>query len=275
MSVQESSLPVGGQSATIGAREGSFFSDMRSVASRALRLIPREPESIIPALVIPTFFFVVYIGSLQDLAESSSGGTLDFKAFQLPVAIIFAVTGVSRAASLVTDIQNGYFDRLLMTPVRRSALLLGLMVADFVLVCALCVPVIILGFAVGVRFETGILGVLVFILLGGLWGLAFTGFPYAIALKTGNPAAVNTSFLLFFPFAFLTTSQVPLEFMTGWLRTVARVNPITYLLDGMRSLVTEGWDVGALAGALGAILALGSIAFPLAFLALRGRVSQR
>jgi len=268
-------LPVGGQSATIGAREGSFFSDMRSVASRALRLIPREPESIIPALVIPTFFFVVYIGSLQDLAESSSGGTLDFKAFQLPVAIIFAVTGVSRAASLVTDIQNGYFDRLLMTPVRRSALLLGLMVADFVLVCALCVPVIILGFAVGVRFETGILGVLVFILLGGLWGLAFTGFPYAIALKTGNPAAVNTSFLLFFPFAFLTTSQVPLEFMTGWLRTVARVNPITYLLDGMRSLVTEGWDVGALAGALGAILALGSIAFPLAFLALRGRVSQR
>ena len=68
-----------------------------------------------------------------------------------------------------------------------------------------------MGFIVGVRFETGLLGVLIFIFMAGLWGLAFTGFPYAIALKTGNPAAVNTSFILFFPFAFLTTSFLPLR----------------------------------------------------------------
>ena len=99
---------------------------------------------------------------------------------------MFAVTGISRASTLVTDIQDGYFDRLCMTPVHRLALLLGLMVADFALVIALAIPVMILGFAVGVRFATGPLGVIVFLLVAGAWGLVFTGFPYAIALKTGT-----------------------------------------------------------------------------------------
>jgi ABC-2 type transport system permease protein len=123
----------------IHARKAGFLADLVSVAGRALRSIPREPEAVIPALVIPLFFFVVNVGSLQDVSEARDPG-FDFKAFQLPVAIIFAVTGISRASTLVTDIQSGYFDRLLMTPVRRLALLLGLMVADFALVVALSVP---------------------------------------------------------------------------------------------------------------------------------------
>jgi len=179
----------------IRARKAGFFADVVSVAGRAVRSILREPESVIPALIVPVFFFVVNIGSLQDVAERFGPG-FDFKAFQLPVAIVFAVTGISRASVLVTDIQDGYFDRLSLTPIRRPALLLGLMVADFVLVVALAIPVVMLGFAVGVRFETGPLGVLAFIFMAGAWGLVFTGFPYAIALKTGNPAAVNTSFPL-------------------------------------------------------------------------------
>jgi ABC-2 type transport system permease protein len=89
---------------------------------------------------------------------------------------------------------------------------------------------------------TGVLGMVVFIAYGALWGLAFAGFPYAIALKTGNPAAVNSSFILFFPFAFLTTSFLPKEALTGWLSTVATYNPVTYVLDGLRSLITEGWE---------------------------------
>lgn len=258
----------------VGARPTSFVQDLLTIARRALRLIPREPEAIIPALFIPVFFFVVYLGSLQDITEAAQGPGFDFKAFQLPVAIVFAVTGISRAASLVTDIQTGYFDRLLISPVRRLPLLLGLMVADFVLVCALCLPVILLGFIVGVRFETGPLGVLAFIGMGGLWGLAFTGFPYAIALRTGNPAAVNSSFLLFFPFAFLTTSQVPKEAMTGWLSTIATYNPLTYVLDGMRALVSTGWDWGAIGGALAAIGGVAVISMSLAFSALKGRVTR-
>jgi ABC-2 type transport system permease protein len=209
---------------------------------------------------------------LGPLAEANTG--LDFKAFQLPVAIIFAVTGLSRASALVTDIQNGYFDRLLMTPIRRLALLLGLMMADFLLIITLSIPVVLMGFIVGVRFETGIVGILIFILMAGLWGLAFTGFPYAIALKTGNPAAVNTSFILFFPFAFLTTSFLPLNALSGWLQAIAAWNPVTYLLSGMRSLLYGGWDPYEIGVGLLAIAIVGTVSMTLAFTALRGRLKR-
>ncbi len=257
----------------IHARKAGFLADLISVAGRALRSIPREPEAVVPALVVPVFFFVVNVGSLQDVTETRFPG-FDFKAFQLPVAIIFAVTGISRASTLVTDIQSGYFDRLLMTPVRRLALLLGLMVADFALVVALSVPVVILGLLLGVEFVTGLAGMVVFILLAGAWGVVFTGFPYAIALKTGNPAAVNSSFILFFPFAFLTTAFLPREAMTGWLDTIAGYNPVTYLLDGLRALVTEGWVGEDLLQGVLAVAGVGAVSMTLALLALRGRVRR-
>ena len=256
----------------IRARPAGFLADCLSIAGRAIRSIPREPEAVVPALVVPVFFFTVNIGALEKLAER--GTVTDFRAFQLPVAIIFAVTGISRASALVTDIQGGYFDRLLMTPIRRLALLLGLMAADFALVISLSVPVLVLGFAVGVRFETGPAGVLVFLLMAGLWGLAFTGFPYAIALKTGNPAAVNSSFILFFPFAFLTTAFLPREALSGWLSTIAGWNPVTYLLAGMRAIVLDGWDAQAIIKGFAAIGGVGLASMALAFAALRGRIRR-
>lgn len=257
----------------IRPRKAGFVADVISVAGRAVRSIPREPESVIPALIIPIFFFVVNTGSLTDITSSIRDPNFDYKAFQLPVAIIFAVTGISRASTLVTDIQDGYFDRLTLTPIRRPALLLGLMVADFVLVVALAVPVLALGLAVGVRFETGLLGMIVFVLVGALWGLVFTGFPYAIALKTGNPAAVNSSFLLFFPFAFLTTAFVPKELLTGWLSTVSDYNPVTYVLDGLRVLAMEGWEWSVLGKGLLAIAGVGVVSFSLCMMAFRGRIN--
>jgi len=262
------------ESRTISARKSGFFHDLGTVALRALRLTARDPEAIGPALIIPLFFLVVNIGSLQSFVEGRFPESFDFKAFQLPVAVVFAVTGVSRAGALVVDIQDGYLDRLLLTPVRRSTLLLGLMVADFTVVCIMTVPVVILGLVLGITFETGIVGMALFVLFGGLWGLAFTGFPYAIALKTGNPTAVNNAFLLFFPFSFLTTAYVPKEALTGWLSTIATYNPTTYLLDALRSLMTGGWDGAVLAKGFGAIAIIGTLSFSLAFSALRGRVSR-
>ena len=108
--------------------------------------------------------------------------------------------------------------------------------------------------------------------MAAAWGLVFTGFPYAIALKTGNPAAVNSSFLLFFPFAFLTTGFVPEQDLTGWLATVADYNPVTYLLAGMRSLLMVGWDWTAIGQAFLAIALVGAVSFWLALAAFRGRV---
>jgi ABC-2 type transport system permease protein len=256
----------------IRAREAGFIRDLVAVAGRALRQIPRDPESIIPALIVPVFFFIVNIGSLQKVTREAAG--IDFKAFELPLAIVFAVTGISRASTLVTDIQGGYFDRLCVTPVRRLALLLGLMVADFTLVVALTIPVLIVGFAVGVNFVTGVPGLVLFILLAASWGLVFTGFPYAIALKTGNPAAVNSSFVLFFPLAFLTTAFVPKSALTGWLSTIATYNPVTYLLEGLRALTSTGWDGTAIGRAVLAIACVGVLSLSLALAALRGRVKR-
>ena len=116
------------------------------------------------------------------------------------------------------------------------------MVADFALAIALTLPVIALGFIVGVRFESGFGGVLLFVYLAGIWGLAYTGFPYAIALKTGNPTAVNAIFLLFLPLVFLTAAFLPRDAMTGYMSTIAAYNQVTYLLASLRSLISVGWD---------------------------------
>ena len=210
---------------------------------------------------------------MENFAEGIPG--LDYRAFQIPVAVLFAVTGVSRAITVVTDIQSGYFDRLVITPVNRLALLLGLMVSDFALVVVLTVPVIILSLIVGVSFQTGIPGILLFMLLAGLWGLIFTGFPYAIAFKTGNPAAVNISFLLFFPFLFMTTLFIPQEAMTGWMATVADYNPVTYLLAALRSLVSEGWEPWTLAQGGIAMVSVGVLSISLALAALKGRATRK
>lgn len=257
----------------VTAHSANFFQDLLTVAKRAVRLALREPESLIPGIIVPLFFFIVNVGALSDVSDFA--GIANYKAFQLPVAIVFAVTGISRASSLVTDIQSGYFNRLLISPVSRRALLLGLMMADFLVVVALSIPVIILGLSLGVTFASGVLGIFVFILLAALWGVAFTGFPYAIALKTGNPGAVNSSFLLFFPFAFLTTTFLPKEALTGWLAQVASYNPVTYLLAGLRSLTTTGWDMSALLPAIGAIAGVALLSQLMAFRALNGRTKRK
>ena len=262
------------QQPNVEPRAAGFFADVGAVAGRALRAVPRDLESVIPPVFIALFFFLVNVGTLQRLTEHNIPN-FDFRAFQMPTAILLGVTGVSRAPALVIDVQNGYFDRLLLTPVRRLAILLGHLVADVTVAAALTVPITIVGFLLGVRFETGPLGVVAFIAIAALWSLAFSGFGYAIALKTGNPGAVNSAFLLFFPFLFLTTAYLPESQLTGWLKVVASWNPVTYLLEGLRSLVSVGWDAGDLAKALFAVAIVGALSMSLCFAALRGRIRQR
>ena len=264
--------PASTQRNELRARPAGLARDITTVAGRALRAIPREVESIVPAIFIAIFFFLVNIGTLDEL--TSQIPDFDYAAFQLPTAVLLGVTGVTRAYSFVIDIQNGYFDRLLMTPIRRLAILLGQMTADLAVAAALAIPIIIFGFIVGVRFETGPLGIVVFVVIAALWCLAYAGFAYAIALKTGNPAAVQSSFLLFFPFLFLTSSYVPREQLSGWLETVAKFNPVTYILEGERALVLRGWEWGELGKALLAIALVGVVSMTLCFAAMRGRIRK-
>jgi len=236
--------------------------------------VPRDLEAILPPVFIAVFFFIVNIGTLENLTQNNIRG-FDYTAFEMATAVLLGVTGVSRAQALVVDVQSGYFDRLLLTPVRRSAILVGHMVADVTVSSILCVPILALAFALGIDFKTGAVGVLAFIVIAALWSLSFAGFGYAIALKTGNPAAVNSSFLLFFPFLFLTSSYVPRDQLSGWLDTVAGWNPVTYLLEGLRSLALAGWHWDDLGKAFLAVLVVFLVSFGLCFAALRSRVNQR
>ena len=255
------------------AQHAGVLRDISAVAGRAVRAVPRDLEAVVPPVFIALFFFVVNIATLGRLTEAIPG--FDYTAFQMATAILLGVTGVSRAGALVLDIQNHYFDRLLLTPVRRTAILLGHMAADVAVAAALTAPILVLGTILGVRFEGGPVGMAVFVVLASLWSLAFAGFGYAIALKTGNPAAVQSSFLLFFPFLFLTSSYVPRSQLSGWLDHVAALNPVTYILDGLRSLVMGGgWQWTQLGRAVLAIAVVGCISMALCFAALRGRTAR-
>jgi ABC-2 type transport system permease protein len=276
MTVTNVTVDVQGRTPThaVRARPAGTVHDILAIAGRALRAVPRDLEAIVPPVFIAFFFFVVNIGTLENLTQNNIRG-FDYTAFEMATAVLLGVTGVSRAQALVVDVQSGYFDRLLLTPVRRSAILIGHMVADVTVSSLLCLPILALAFALGTDFQTGALGVVVFIVIAALWSLAFAGFGYAIALKTGNPAAVNSSFLLFFPFLFLTSSYVPRDQLSGWLDTVAGWNPVTYLLQGMRSLALSGWQWDDLGKAFVAVLLVFLVSFGLCFAALRSRVNQR
>ena len=252
----------------IRARRSNFLRDVVSVAGRALRAVPRDMEALIPAIAIPVFFFIVNVGALQDQTERFLD--IDYKAFQLPVAIIFAVTGVSRAITVVTDIQSGYFDKLSLTPVNRLAMLLGFTIADFALVVILSIPVIALGFIVGVRFETGLAGLLMFVVMAGCWGLAYAGFPYAIALKTGNPAAVTPASCCSSRSCSLPRCSCRWRRSPDGCRRWRCTTAVTYLLAGLRSLISVGWDPEALGRGFASIAVVGAVSFTLALVALRG-----
>jgi ABC-2 type transport system permease protein len=258
----------------IRPRPTGFVQDTMTIAGRALRAVPRDLPAVIPPVLIAFFFFIVNLATLKNLTEGTIHG-FDYTAFQMATAILLGVTGVSRAPALVLDVQNGYLDRLLLTPVSRLSILLGHMIADVLVAAALTVPILALGFALGVRFEAGLLGMLGFVVLAAAWSLAFAGFGYAIALKTGNPTAVQSSFLLFFPFLFLTTSYVPRSQLTPWLDKVAACNPVTYILEGLRSLALTGWQWDDLAKAFVAIGAVALVSMSMCFGALRGRVKQQ
>jgi ABC-2 type transport system permease protein len=273
MTVATGTVAFDASAEVIRARPAGFLHDLSSIAGRALRAVPRDVSTVVPPIFIALFFFVVNIATLKKVTASIPG--FNYTSFEVATAILLGVTGVSRAPALVLDVQDKYFDRLLLTPVRRTAILVGHMAADVAVAAALTIPILVLGFILGVRFLDGPVGVVVFILLAALWSLAFAGFAYAIALKTGNPAAVNSTFLLFFPFLFLTSSYVPRSQLSGWLNTVAGVNPVTYLLGGLRSLVIgNSWQWTQLGEALLAIAIVGLISMSMCFAALRGRIKR-
>jgi len=226
---------------------------------RAVREVFRYPEATIPTLFIPLFFLAVNIGQVSKTFPSSTPFLKGqgYVAFQLPVSLMFAVATATSGLALVTEIDNGYFDKLLVAPIRRSSIILGRLAADLVRGVGASAFVLVAGIALGARVETGVIGALVIVLLSALFGVAYAGFAILVALRTRNVQATNTSFLLFFPLLFLTPNFVPFDRLSPLMETLARINPVSYVIVGLRSLVIDGWDLGKLGVCLGVIVVMG------------------
>ena len=240
------------------------------LGAREIRSAWRTPAYLLPNLLVPIFFYFVMVGSLEEFGNR--GGVANWEAFQLPVAIVFAAQGGSAGLNMVADIGSGYFDKLLLTPTNRLALLIGAMAADFVRIMAQASIVLLIAVAAGLDFATGVPGAVVFIFIMSLWGLAFSGIGFAVALKTGNAQVTQNTWALFIPLVFLSTAFAPKEALAGWLDTAATFNPMTYLLDGMRSLSMDGWDASDIGVALLAVSGVGVVSLSLALLAMKSRL---
>jgi ABC-2 type transport system permease protein len=237
---------------------------------REVRLALRTPAYLVPNLLVPIFFYFITLGSLKSFATGA--GVNNFEGFLLPMSIVFAVQGGSAGLNMVADIESGYFDKLLLTPASRLSLLVGAMTADFFRITVQAVIVLLVAVVAGLHFETGVPGAIVMVMLGSCFGLAYSGIGFTVALRTGNAQATQSMWFLFMPFMFLTTLFAPKEALSGWLSTAATFNPMTYVLQGLRSLSMKGWDAGDLGAAVLTIAVWASISISMAFLALRGRV---
>jgi ABC-2 type transport system permease protein len=228
---------------------------------RAVREVLRMPEATIPTLFIPLFFLIVNIGQVSRTFPSSTPFLRGegYVAFQLPVSLMFAVATATSGLALVTDIELGYFDKLLVAPVRRSSIILGRLMADLVRGMGAAALVLLIGIALGTSVRSGVLGALVVIILSALFGVAYAGFAILIALRTRTVQATQSSFILFFPLLFLTPNFVPFGRLSSLMNTLAHINPISYVIVGLRGLVIDGWNPGQLAVCVGVIVALGAL----------------
>jgi ABC-2 type transport system permease protein len=244
---------------------------------RNLVTIARTPEALLPPLGISIFFLIIYNSTLgraasfiPDLGENSYLG------FILPLSIVTSSLGGAgiTAQNLVRDIESGYFDKLRLTPISRAALLLGPILAGAVILGVQASVVVGVGLLMGLKSATGLLGLLTVIGLAVLLGTGFAGFTVSAALGSGSAAATQGASFIFFPFTFLAPTFVPLALLSGWLKTAARLNPITYILEAMRGLINSGWDGTALLEGVLASLILAVATYVLAVIALRARTRR-
>ena len=233
------------------------------LGQRALREAWRTPEAILPTLFIPLFFLVVNIGQAGKIFPSESTEFLKgqgYGAFQLPASLLLAASFGTAALYLVEDIEGGYFDKLRAAPVSRSALVLGRLVAEFAKGIVISIAIIALGMVFGVTIASGVLGFLLLVLLTASWAVVFVGLLQLIALKTRSAAATNSGSLIFFPLMFLTPNFVPRDLLTRPMEIAASINPVTYLMESLRSLILDdlAWATilpgFAVVGVVGAIM---------------------
>jgi ABC-2 type transport system permease protein len=233
-----------------------------ALGKRGLREALRQPDALFMTMFIPLFFLVVNTGQAAEIFPSGSTEFLQgqgYGAFQLPITLLLAASFGMAAAFLVEEIEGGYFDKLRAIPIPRYAIVLGRLVSEGAKGLVLSTVIVLLALPFGISIASGPLGLVLLVLLSASWGVVYAGFMQLIALKTRSVAAVNSGGLIFFPLLFLTPNFVPRDLLTEPMEIAATVNPVTYLMEALRSLILDDLDWGEIWPGFAVVLGMGVV----------------
>jgi ABC-2 type transport system permease protein len=243
-----------------------------ALGRRALREAWRTPDALVPTLFIPLFFLVVNVGQAADIFPGETTDFLNgqgYGAFQLPSSLLLAASFGTAALYLVEEIEGGYFDKLRAAPVPRTAIVFGRLSAEALKSVAIASVMVLVALPFGIAIASGALGFVLLVLLTAAWAVVFSGFMQLIALKTRSAAATNSAGLIFFPLLFLTPSFVPRELLTRPMEIAATYNPVTYIMEALRSLVLQNLDWPAIGRGFAVVALLGIVMVGLSIRSIR------
>lgn len=228
---------------------GALSTQVGVLARRSMLKTLRQPFQLFPIVFFPVILLAVNASGLRAATRLPGFPTHSYVTFAIAVAFIqggmFSL--INTGTNLAEDIESGFFHRLALTPLRRISLIGGLLVGVAALGVAQSAVYVLVGLVAGAHLSAGLGGVPVLLALGALTALGFGALGCAAALQTGSGEAVQGLFPLFFVFIFLSSSNLPRALLRhGWFHTVATWNPISYLIEGFRSLFVFGWDGTAL-----------------------------
>jgi len=242
---------------------------------RAFMRTLRQPAQWAPTIIFPLLLLAINVGALDAATDLPGFPGDSYLAFALAVPFIqSALFGVSNGGSdLARDIETGFLDRLALTPMSGLALVAGQLAGVLALGAVNAVVYLGVGLAAGATFEAGVAGALVLLALAVVTTFAFGCIGVFAAFRFGNAEAVQGLFPVLFVFLFLSSMALPRPLIEqDWFRTIATYNPVSYLIEGIRSLFIDGFDGEALALAFGCALALSAVFLALAVRGLRTRL---
>jgi len=248
-----------------------------TLGRRAVIRTARQPANVVFPLIFPMLLLAVNAGGLHSATKLPGFPTSSFLAFALAVPFVQGalLATINANVEFARDIQTGFLNRLALTPVRSLVLLFGQLGGLLTIALVQAVFYLVVGLAFGVRLESGIGGAALLLVLEALIALAFAAIGSWAALRTGSTEAVQGLFPVFFVFLFLSSMNMPRNLIqTDWFRWVATVNPVSYLIEAVRSLVIEGWNWEALGLGFAVAIGMSVIGFALAAHALWNRLER-
>jgi ABC-2 type transport system permease protein len=253
----------------------STLSQVGQMARRSILQTLRQPAMVIPPILFPLTLVAINVGGLDaatNLPGFPADSYLDF-AIAVPFVQGALFASLNAGTALARDVETGFLKRLAMTPMQRPALLIGHLTGVLVVAFFSACIYLTAGFLAGMDFKAGIGGVPVIIALGMMIALAFAGIGSFLGLRAGSGEAVQGFFPLLFVLLFLSSINLPRPLIEqDWFRTIATYNPVSYLVEGIRSLVITGWDGKALALGFGIAAAVVVVSVTAAVYALRTRL---